>query len=93
MYKNVTYCILNNRWKSNNFTPTRSLKQGCPLSSLLLLLVAEIMALKIRRSDQINGIQIHKEPHKSVKLTHLADDTTLFLKHDNDIINALHLVD
>jgi len=51
------------------------------------------MAKKIRYSDQINGIQIHKEPYKSVKITQLADDTTLFLRHDNDIINALHPVD
>jgi len=47
------------------------------MSSLLFLLVAEVMALKIRNSDEIHGIQIGIEPRREVKLTQLADDTTL----------------
>ena len=45
MYHNATYCIINNGWKSQSFSPSRSLKQGCPMSSLLFLLVALIRSL------------------------------------------------
>jgi len=50
------------------------------MSSLLFLLVAEVMALKIRNSDEIHGLQIDIEPRKEIKLTQLADDTTLISK-------------
>jgi len=59
----------------------------------ITLIEAEVMALKIRNSDEIHGIQIGIEPRREVKLTQLADDTTLFLKNDTDIIKELDLKD
>ena len=40
--------ISNNGWLSVPFTISRGIRQGCPLSALLFVIVAEIMAIKIR---------------------------------------------
>jgi len=40
-------------------------------------LVAEGMALNIQSFVEIHGIQIDIEPRRELKLTQLADDTTL----------------
>ena len=49
------------------------------------------MALKIRSSKLIHGIQI-KHSNEELRISQLADDTTLFLKGANDVQNALNIV-
>ena len=62
------------------------LRQGCGLSPLLFLLVAEVMANAIRPNNLIEGISINSEgTNKESKLSQLADDTTLFPKSNNSI--------
>lgn len=51
-------------------------RQGCPLSPYLFLLVAEVFALKIKMNSDIKGININ---NNEIKLTQYADDTTVFL--------------
>jgi len=53
------------------------------MSSLLFLLVAEVMALKIRNSDVIYTMQIGLVPRREIKLY---DSLTLFLKYYTDKI-------
>ena len=80
LYKNIYSTILNNGWISRTFSLTRGLRQGCCISSLLFLIVAEILATKIRSLNSIKGInvKIGKENH-TLKLTQLADDTYNFI--------------
>ena len=82
LYNNIYACVGNNGHYSNYFELTRSIRQGCPISALLFLLVAEIIAIKIRNNKNINGIKI---ADIECKINMMADDTTLFL-HD---INSL----
>jgi hypothetical protein len=70
----------------------RGIKQGCPLSALLFILAAEIMAIEIRNSNSIEGIKFENN-NKQIKKAQLADDTTLFLKSEQDILNAINLVE
>ena len=45
--------------------PLRSgIRQGCPLSPLLLNIVLEVLATEIRKEKEIKGIQIGKEEVK-----------------------------
>ena len=77
LYTDIHACVGNNGHYSKYFKLTRSIRQGCPISALLFLLVAEIIAIDIRNDDNIKGIKIKDIIYK---INLMADDTTLFLK-------------
>ena len=82
MYKNAVGSVVNNGWVSQKFEINQGIRQGCPLSALLFILVAEVMALKIKQNSYINGITVcsNKTDHqKEFKISQLADDTVLFV--------------
>ena len=83
LYKNTTNSIINNGWVSESFKISRGIRQGCPISALLYILCAEIMAENIRNNKNINGIKIGRD--KEIKVTQMADDTTIILRAENDI--------
>ena len=83
LYKNANNSVINNGWVSERFPISRGIRQGCPISALLYILSAEIMAENIRNNNRIRGIKIGR--HKEIKLTQLADDTTIFLQSENSI--------
>ncbi len=91
IYNETTSCINNYGWLSDNFSVERGIRQGCPLSALLFIIVAEIMAVKIRSSEKIRGIKI-KGMNKEIKLTQLADDTTVFAGDRASIEECIKLV-
>ena len=68
---------MNNGWKSEIIDLHIGVRQGCPLSALLFIMVAEILSTRMRTCDQITGVQIriNNEP-RPLKITQLADDTT-----------------
>ena len=82
LYTNISTCIYNNGWKSETFYPTRSIRQGSPLSGLLFIVVVEILAIKITLVENITGIEVYLGEIKQLKITQLADDTTLFVKNE-----------
>ena len=49
--------VLNNGYISEFFEPQRGVRQGCPLSCYLFILVVEVLALKIRQNYAIKGTQ------------------------------------
>ena len=85
---------MNNGWKSNFFLLQRGLRQGCPSSALIFIIVAEIMAFNIRNDNNLHGIKVkHKGQIKSIKITQLADDTTIFLGSKNEVMTALNIIE
>ena len=56
MYHNADACVTNNGWTSKPFKINKGIRQGCPLSTLLFLLVVEVLACDIRK-DNNNGLQ------------------------------------
>ena len=60
---------------TNFFKVTRSVRQGSPLSPLLIVLGAEILAQKIRQSSECRGIKLPQ--NVETKITQFADDTTV----------------
>ena len=76
LYTDIQSCVGNNGHYSQFFKLSRSIRQGCPISALLFLLVAEIIAIDIREDREINGININGT---EFKISLMADDTTLSL--------------
>ena len=83
LYKNSNNSVTNNGWVSERFTISRGIRQGCPILALLYILSAEIMAENIRNNRTIRDIKIGR--NHEIKLTQLADDTTIFLQSENSI--------
>lgn len=83
LYRDINNCITNNGWISESFKISRGIRQGCPISALLFIIAAEIMAENIRNNENITGIKIGR--HRELKLSQLADDTTAFLNSERDI--------
>ena len=71
------------------FTLERGVRQGCPLSVYLFLLVVELLAIKIRNNKDINGVQLK---NTNLKISQMADDTCLFLRDNYSISVALQIL-
>ena len=75
----VNFALLINGSPSHFFTASRGIRQGCPLSPLLFILVIEGLSLLIEdacKHGKVKGIKISKD----LSLTHLlfVDDVILF---------------
>ena len=55
LYTDIKSCVGNNGYYSKFFKLSRSIRQGCPISSLLFILVAEIIAINTR-GPQLGGV-------------------------------------
>ena len=69
---------MNDGFATKHFNLRWGVRQGCPLSGILFVIGVEILSNAIKRSKEIEGIQI--DPNKSIKITQYADDTTVFVK-------------
>ena len=87
MSKNVATVINNGTFKEF-FDVTRGLRQGDPQSCYLFNLIIEILAIKIRNNEKIEGIQIGD---KYKKLGQYADDMWNIIKHKDSCYSALFL--
>lgn len=76
LYTDISSCVGNNGYYSEYFTLSRSIRQGCPVSALLFILIAELIAINIRNDKKIKGININGIEYK---ISLMADDTTLFM--------------
>ena len=88
-YTDVESAVLNNRFATNWFKPTRGVRQGCPLSPYLFILCAEILSNKMHQSKLVKGVNIYGNEGK---VSQFADDTNLFCGDITSVDNALSLV-
>ena len=82
LYTDIKACVGNNGYCSSYFQLSRSILQGCPISTLLFLLVV----ICIRSDNNIEGIDIN---NTVLKLSIMADDTTLIIKNLKSLSIAL----
>ena len=76
------------------FKNTRGIRQGSPLSALLFVLSVEIMASRLRNNKDIKGFQIKiDEKTHNIKISQLADDTTLFCRSKEEIYLAFNEIE
>ena len=88
MYTNVSCQISNNGHLSRKITLKRGVRQGCPLSPLLYCIVAETLVNLIRQNLKIDGLRLPGS-RKEVKISQYADDTTLFLRNNFSVEEAI----
>ena len=94
MYSNIESSVLNLGWKTKFFRLSRGLRQGCPLSALLFILVTEVLASNIRQDDSITGIILHENDKTKceMRISQYADDTTLFCSTKKYLDNMLNVI-
>lgn len=90
LYSNISSCVTNNGNASAFFSVERGVRQGCPVSPLLFILVAEVLACNIRSDPTLLGISVGDEVFK---ICQLADDTTLFIKDLDSLGNAFKVLE
>ena len=86
LYQDCLLCTQNNGYVSDWFAKTRGCAQGCPVSPTCFLFCSEVMTHLIKQHSSIKGISINELEEI---LSQFADDTSLFLKWDQDCLNAL----
>ena len=89
LYRNITSQVKVNGYVSTPFPLQQGVRQGCPLSPLLYVLYAEVLAESIRQSPDIIGIPIGDTV---CKVSQYADDTTLFLHEDGSLYALAELL-
>ena len=77
--------VLVNGYQSQFFSPTRGVQQGCPLSPLLYVLTAEVLACSIRADPRIVGLALPSVSSPSALLSQYADDTSVIVTSDDSI--------
>ena len=79
-----------NAFATKHFNLSRGVRQGCPLSGIFFVIGVEILSNAIKRSKEIEGIQI--DQNKSIKITQYADDTTVFVKNIRSVYRLFDLL-
>ena len=87
MYNNPTCKVKNNGFLSEEIQISRGIRQGCALSAIIFILVVEILSLRLKQNQRINGIKVTKSNGDSFEnlLSQYADDMSLFLKDEFSI--------
>ena len=87
-YSNIQSKIKINGLLSDSFTLMQRARQGCPLSSVLYIRAAEVLASFIDADKRIKGVQIGDH---EIKLANFADDITIFLG-DITCLNKIQVI-
>ena len=72
MYNQTESCVTNNCYLSPYFKLGREIRQGCPVSALLFLLVVEVVAIVLREAKNVKGLYVKQT---CIKLTLFLKDT------------------
>ena len=89
LYNDTELAVINNGYTSEWFKPKRGVMQGCPIFGMLFLLAVELLAIKIRNSDRIKGIQFD---NVAIKMSQYCDDTTVFLQDEESVTELVKLL-
>ncbi len=91
-YNRVQSAVNVNGYLSPFFFLSRGVRQGCPLSPLLYVLVSEVLACNIRCNPRISGL-VRPDLSPLSPISQYADDTSLILSSDDSIKAALETYD
>ena len=90
LYEHVSSGVLNNGFSTGPFSLGRGVRQGDPLSPYLFIIALEVLAIRIRNDNTIQGFKFGEE---NVKLNLFADDMTCFLSDKGSYITLFRLLE
>ena len=88
IYQDTTAKININGFLTREIATKRGVRQGCPLSALLYILVLEVMLEKIRNDTRLDSPTIGNTTYR---LGAFADDVTIYIKN-NSIIHVEEII-
>jgi exonuclease III len=88
-YTQTNSSVMNNGYISSRFDLKRGIRQGCPISAYLFILCVELLAIEIRKSNLVEGLEINNVEYKILQF---ADDTVLLLKNYESLRNVLPIL-
>ena len=89
IYTDIESTVLNYGHTTGFFKLQRGIRQGCPISPYLFIIAAELLANGIRNDKSVQGIKVGQS---EIKISQLADDTTVFLSDFVSVENVLKLI-
>ena len=92
-YTSVQSSVNVNGYLSQFFSLSRGVRQGCPLSPLLYVLVAEVLACSIRANPRIKGLCLPGSSDPLSPISQYADDTSLVVCSDDAIRACFEVYD
>ena len=90
IYSNIESTVINHGNTGGFFKLQRGIRQGCPLSPYLFIVAVEILANGIRKNIDVKGITVGST---NIKISQLADDTTVFLSDLESVSNVLKMLE
>ena len=91
-YNNDFSHIICNGKLSDPVFLSRGVRQGCPLSPLLYVLVSEVLSTQIRNCPEIIGFCLPSAGGLHFKISQYADDATNFVKSERSLFHLLRVV-
>ena len=89
LYRDISSSVLVNGEPSQQFRVTRGVRQGCPLSPLFYVIMAETIAYAVRQNPVIDGYPLPRT--RRVKICQYADDTTIVVLSDASLREVFSL--
>lgn len=89
-YKDINSSVIINQNTSPRFQINRGVRQECNISPFLFILVTELLAIHLVKEAHFEGIKIFG---KEIKISQLADDTTIFLNNKDQLSVVFELVE
>lgn len=87
-YRGCTTRIIVNKTVGERIKVHRSVRQGCPLSSLLFCLYIEPFCLSVINSTNIRGFRLHAT---EVRLLAYADDIAVFCSNQETVLRVVNI--
>ena len=85
--------IKNKGWLTEHISVTRSVKQGCPVSALLFIVAIEMLSIRLKQNNLIQGLKVRSlldcDSNIEFKTLQYADDIILLKKDEESLKFAL----
>lgn len=93
LYEGASSRVLCNGELTGEVVLEKGIRQGCPLSPMLYVLVAEVLACNIRACEGVSGFLIPGSGGRTSVISQYADDATLILRNSYSMGKVLGIVD
>ena len=90
LFNDTRSSIIYNGWVSESFNVRCGIRQGCPFSPLAFIIGVELLAIRLRASDDVKGLTVNVE--QILKILLYADDITVFVENENEVQHVILII-